>query len=126
MIIAGLVIGIIALDLLYLIWDGFWSSGNERVNLIKNEELMKTANPAEQNQVIKTGDSDMRTSVGIVILSVIIPIIGIILGCIYMQSYNATRYHAGKTYLKAALISLGICFVISFIFYYNYYSRIII
>ena len=65
MIIAWLVIGIIALDLLYLVWDGFWNSGNERVN---NDELIKSANPTEHGQVIKTGDSDMRTSVGIIIL----------------------------------------------------------
>lgn len=71
---------------------------------------------AAQNQTLRKEDSDVRTSVGVIVLSVLFPIVGIILGIVYMQSYNETRRYAGKTYLKVALITWGICFAIFFIF----------
>lgn len=69
---------------------------------------------ATKNQMDQTAgnkDSDVRTSVGLVILSILFPIVGIILGVVYRQSYNETRRRAGKTYLVAALIPMGILFL---------------
>lgn len=66
---------------------------------------------ATKNQMDQTAgnkDSDVRTSVGLVILSILFPIVGIILGVVYRQSYNETRRRAGNAYLIAALITIGI------------------
>lgn len=67
---------------------------------------------ATKNQALRKEDSDVRTSGGLIALSILFPIVGIIMGIVYMQSYNETRRDAGRTYLKTALITWGVCFVI--------------
>lgn len=114
MVIAWLVIVIIAIDLLYLILDSViggpaWSGKGGGMGDVGQRQ---TANSVVQEQAIKSGDSDVRTSGIVIILSILFPIVGIILGCIYIQSYNETRQHAGKTYLKTALITVGVVIVI--------------
>lgn len=109
MVIAWIVIVIIALDLLYLILDSViggpaWSGKGGGMGNVGQGQM--------QEQTIKSGDSDVRTSGIVIILSVLFPIVGIILGCIYIQSYNETRQRAGKTYLKAALITVGVAIVL--------------
>ena len=69
---------------------------------------------ATKNQMYQTarnGDSDVRTSGGLVVLSILLPIVGIILGIVYKQSYNETRRRAGNAYLTAALITIGIILI---------------
>ena len=112
MVYAIIVITIIVLDLLYLILDSVfgvpkvWNSKNGE---LENENQRRTA---VQGQVVRSGESDVQTSALVIILSILFPIVGIILGCIYIPSYNVTRQRAGKTYLKTSLITIGIAFIL--------------
>lgn len=117
MVYVSIVIAIIVLDLLYLILDSAlgvpatWY-GKVVKSGMENNEYGQTSNSAGQNQYVRSGDSDVQTSGIVIILSVLFPIVGIILGCIYIPSYNETRRHAGKTYLKASLITIGVGFAL--------------
>lgn len=57
-------------------------------------------------------EPDVETSGLLIVLSVLFPIVGIIVGVIYMQSNNENGKKAGKTYLKAALITVGVVLII--------------
>lgn len=46
---------------------------------------------------------------GLVLLSVLFPLVGIIMGLVYKSN---GKQRAGDTYIKAAVITFGICFLI--------------
>lgn len=53
--------------------------------------------------------ADEPASSGLIVLSVLFPLIGIIMGLVYNSN---GKKKAGNTYIKAALISFGICMFI--------------
>lgn len=63
------------------------------------------------NQYPKPVEAD-ETNVGIVVLSVLFPIIGIVLGAVNM---NNGKKKSGKAYLMAGIISVAVSFVIGII-----------
>ena len=66
-------------------------------------------------------DPNEPASVGIIIVCVLIPIIGIIMGCVYMSD---GRKRAGKAYLTASLITIGVGILISIITFIVFASLI--
>ncbi len=55
-------------------------------------------------------DADAKASGGLIALSIIIPLVGIIMGIVFMIN---GKKHVGKTYLIAALISTGVGIILT-------------
>lgn len=62
----------------------------------------------------RANDPDEPANTGFIILSVLIPLAGIIMGAMHLSD---GRKRAGKAYLTAALITVGAAILLSVLFY---------
>lgn len=80
------------------------------------QQIPQQPNYGAQQQNLYTNQYPQQnadeTNVGIVILSVLFPIVGIILGAVNMSNGNKK---SGKAYLMAGIISAAVCIVIGII-----------
>ena len=82
-----------------------------------NNPIPQQPAPAQQGQYIPsypqqyqhTIDPNEPVNIAIIIVCVLIPIVGIIMGCVYMSD---GRKKAGKAYLIASLVTIGVSILV--------------